>query len=372
MDPAGMAAKELEGGTVLVGRLSLKEYMEGLKRGWMGRVDEWSLEGDVRKKVEGDGVFEPKKMEVGGSDSDSDSALSSPQQLEAVAAAAAPEAAPPAPAHKASAFSFLSRPTSPTPQANIDPNSPTATATVAAPIPEHYHQPPNPLPALPPITLLPFTNHMGFKQFPHMIYDFFTERYRVRQGADAALALIGGQTRPFEGPDANGSANISSTGSETHSTPPSVSSELTASDSTPNDEVELDVNRKQGGDLDFNLASEPYIYKSFFKFPNTIAQTRKDYYTALEPRIENARAYEEGTRSLTEAEQSGTKKIESIEDLKAERILKEMRWQGGEDGYEIVKRGKGVVWDPRWEGWLKVFVNPGEKFGGAEGSTKFA
>ena len=42
---------------VLIGRHTLKEYMEGLKRGWMGPVNKLDREGDVAKTLEFDGVF---------------------------------------------------------------------------------------------------------------------------------------------------------------------------------------------------------------------------------------------------------------------------------------------------------------------------
>jgi import inner membrane translocase subunit TIM54 len=55
MDPSLDAQRELEGGTVLVGRASFKEYMEGLKRGWMGGVNPgvWRMMSRKRLRVMG-------------------------------------------------------------------------------------------------------------------------------------------------------------------------------------------------------------------------------------------------------------------------------------------------------------------------------
>lgn len=174
---------------------------------------------------------------------------------------------------------------------------------------------------------------MGFKAFPYFIYQFFTERHRVQAGADAALTLINGDTRPLQGPTESvdpGSAHV--------------------------DEQTGKLVR-QGGDLDFDLEGESFTRPSFKKFPSQIQQTRKDYYEALKPRVQSILDLRNGTREMTEAETSGKTKVETLDELKDERLKKEMRWCGGEDGYEIVKPEQGVVWDEKWDGWLRVFVN---------------
>lgn len=361
LDPASADQRELEGGTVLVGRLSLKEYLEGLRRGWTGGVDEWSLEGHVKRKVEGDGVFDAKAEDAFVADGETNP-TTAPQDasVETNESTRSPTQGAQTP-FKASGLSFLSRPT---PPSMPTPANPSTSAPAPPPIPAHLHTPPATLPPQAPLLLLPFTNHLGVMQFPNMIYDFFTERFKVRDGADAALALIFGQTRPFRGPTTTSSPSSTATD-------PSNTQE--SSDGTEKQQLESDNTPKSvGGDLDFDLASESYIRKSYNRdFLNTLQTARRDYYAALAPRIESARAYEEGKRELTEAEQSGKTKVETIEELKEERIKKEMRWMGGEDGFEVVRKGSRVSWDPKWEGWLSVFVKP-EEDGSKLGATEHA
>lgn len=299
----------------------------------MGGVNPWSLEDDVKRKVEGDGVFDehPVLKDAApnqASESGNDATLAA---LETDVPSTAPASAP-APTKPSSSLGFLNRPAPPTPMSGPGPGS--ASTTSPPSIPPHFHAPPSPLPPQAPLLFLPYTNHMGFKAFPYFIYQFFTERHRVRAGADAALTLINGETRPFQGPNTP------------DGTDPGVA------------HVDESTGRltRQGGDLDFDLEGESFTRPSFKKFPSQIQQTRKDYYEALKPRIQSILDLRNGVREMTDAETSGKTKVETLDELKDERIKKEMRWCGGEDGYEIVKPEAGVVWDPRWDGWLKVFT----------------
>jgi import inner membrane translocase subunit TIM54 len=316
MDPNFDAQREVEGGTVLVGRASFKEYMEGLRRGWMGNVNSWSLEDDVKRNVEGDGMFDDQATAAM-----KDIATSTTTDEDA---STTELSTPPMPPSNPTGLGFLSRPTP-----SLAPNGAPGAASSPS-IPAHLHLPPSPLPPQAPLLLLPYTNHMGFKAFPYFIYQFFTERHRVRAGSEAALALIESNTRPFQSP------------------------------TRPDEGVTTDEQTgklvRQGGDLDFDLEGESFTRKSFAKFPSQIATARKDYYDALRPRVDSVLDLQAGRREMTEAEKSGKTKVETIDELKDERIKKEMRWCGGEDGYEVVKPETPVVWDPRWDGWLKVFV----------------
>ena len=311
----------------MVGRASFKEYMEGMRRGWMGGVNPWSLEDDVKRKVEGDGIFDEHPVVKDSAPVEATETSTTAALETDIPGAARDESAATTP-KTPSTLGFLSRPAQPTPMAA--PGSPSGPATPS--IPPHFHNPPSPLPPQAPLLFLPYTNHMGFKAFPYFIYQFFTERHRVQAGADAALTLIDAQTRPFQGP--------------TTTEDPGVAHK---------DETTGKLTR-QGGDLDFDLEGESFTRPSFAKFPSQIEQTRKDYYTALRPRIQSILDLRNGVREMTEAETSGKTKVETLDELKDERLKKEMRWCGGEDGYEIVKPEKGVVWDQRWDGWLKVFT----------------
>ena len=314
LNPEGLAQRELEGGTVLIGRASLKEYMEGLRRGWMGGVDQWEWEKDVEEKLKGDGVFETLPT---GSPDDfvSDETLSTPSPNNTLTAISPPPMSPPMPSsHLTTGLSFLARPPLPTssPFASQTPSSSAQTQV----IPPAYHIPPHPLPPQPPILLVPFTSHLGFRQVPMMLYDFFTERFRVRSGAEAALALIESKTREMEGPPSSRS------------------------------------------DLEFDNKAERWYKKSFKEVPSRTEKARKDYYATLEPKIHDIRDLDEGKRQLTDAEQKSTKPLATEVDLRAERQKKELRWQGTEEGYEIVKPETPVAWDDSFEGWLQVFETP--------------
>jgi import inner membrane translocase subunit TIM54 len=285
INPVEMAQRELEGGTVLVGRHTLKEYMEGLRRGWTGGVDEWDWEKSVEQELKYDGVFEK-----------------APEPVTEFAAEGENTVAPQQPAALPGTFSFLAK--APPPMASSTPSSQTA-------IPSSYHIPPYPLPPQAPILLLPFISHLGFKQVPYMVYDFFTERYRVQAGADAAIALIESQTRPLV-----------------------------------------------YSDLEFDRNSEKYYKKDWVKLPTKTQEAREEYYKKLEPRLESVRQLARGERDLTDEEKKSDKPVTTEQDLIEERKKKEMRWKGQEEGFEIVRTDKEVTWDEKWEGWLNVFELP--------------
>lgn len=246
LDPAETQRRAVESGVVVVGRASLKEYLEGLRRGWGGGVDEWEWEKEVEKTLAGDGVF-------GESES------------------------PPVP----------------------------------APAPASPPTPPSPLPPTPPLLLLPFTNHLGFLQLPYMILDFFNERAKVRQGAQSALALIEGPTRDMHRDDAE----------------------------------------------HWEEKSEGWYNKTARQLPERLQKARTEYYESIRSRIDLARAYENGDRQMTEEEKKANK-VERIQDIQAERLKKELRWRGSEEGWEIVKPETPATWRDNWEGWLKVYQVP--------------
>ncbi|KAF7322400.1 hypothetical protein HMN09_00017900 [Mycena chlorophos] len=134
----------LEGGIIIIGRPTFKEFMEGLKRGWTEPLDKVDREELLAQELEADGRFDD--VEEGD--------LPSQQQP--------------------------------------SPLAPMAYPTSSAPLPI--------IPPLPPIALVPFTNLLGFTKIPLMIWDWFNRRHHVRNGAEAAYRVIVGQTRPFVGP----------------------------------------------------------------------------------------------------------------------------------------------------------------------------
>ncbi|KIK66186.1 hypothetical protein GYMLUDRAFT_219101 [Collybiopsis luxurians FD-317 M1] len=70
--------------------------------------------------------------------------------------------------------------------------APSVTRSTASPLP--------PIPPLPPLLLVPFIDYLGFAQIPYMLLDFFYKRRHVREGGEAALRAVWGATRSWEGP----------------------------------------------------------------------------------------------------------------------------------------------------------------------------
>ncbi|KAL1409656.1 mitochondrial import inner membrane translocase subunit tim54 [Vanrija albida] len=290
LSPETVRQRELEGGTILIGRPSLKEYLAGLHLAYNNGVNEWVWEKEIDRAIKNDGVFDEPVT----------AAPDAPAEPE-------PEAAPLTPATpNYTNLSFLSRP----------PPTPAVPAAAPAPavIPEAWHAAPDQLPPQPPILLVPFHNHLGFKQIPFMIYDWFTERKRVQAGAEAAYALLTNEIRPFVAPGEG---------------------------PTP--------------DTDFDTKAESYYKNRYEGLPERTEQARKDYYKDLAPRLESARQFARGERGLTDEEKKSDKPIVTEDALREERRKKELRWLGAIEGFEIVRPEAPVAWDPKWNGWLRVF-----------------
>ncbi|EKD02255.1 hypothetical protein A1Q2_03402 [Trichosporon asahii var. asahii CBS 8904] len=348
-----------EGGVVLMGRPTMKEYMAGLTAGWSNGVSEWVWEDSVKSTLGDEPFADPPAPPAG------EVVLESSPEGTAVAATPVP-AVPtgagvqhvglPNPAAKLSLppveddepvkkswwsglFGHGGRKApSPSPQ--------TQTQTPEAPqkfsIPPNWHEPPTPLPPHAPVLLVDWCNHLGFKQIPYMIYDFFTEHKRVKAGAEAAYALITEQVRAFE--------------------PPSVTAEVAVvEDAEALHEGEAipsaaSIAGHQGGDLDFDTQFEKYYKKDYAKTPEEIGKEREKYYDEKLPkRVEAAKAFARGEREITPEEQKSDKPVETVQMLRDERNKKELRWEGNLEGWSIVKPDTPVAWDPRFAGWLKVY-----------------
>ncbi|KAG1756351.1 mitochondrial import inner membrane translocase subunit Tim54 [Suillus paluster] len=288
--------RELEGGIVVVGRHTLKEFMSGLKRGWTESMDRVDKEDMLAQELASDGRFdEPEETVV---------------DLEGVEGEPLPTRSRLLPSNNAALFSPLQMPSS----------SPSKSTQSTSTLPAHLDTPPSTIPTLPTLLLVPFTNHIGFRQVPHMIWGFFNERHKVRAGSEAAYSLIMSHRRPFVAPSAS--------------------------------EIQLSQpDGRQGGDLDFDLPAESYYDGAYT--PSETEKARKTYYDALPAKLAIARALARGTRVPTKEEDSHPPPTEV--ELRAERLKKEMRWRGDEDGWEIVKPGQPVQWDERFSDALQVF-----------------
>ena len=307
--------RKLDGGTVIVGRPSFKEFMAGTRRGWTEGLEKLDKEEALSHLLESDGHFDepedPSFVNVGDLDGE--------------------------PIHTPSKLPSNNGIYSP-----LQMRSPTPPPRSSESIPAAKNIPPTTIPHAPPILFVPFINMLGFKQIPLMIWDFFNERHKVRSGSEAAYRLVMNQTRPI--------------------IPPPYPSPNPFSDTTA-EQLELSLDR-HGGDLDYDKEAESYYKKSLSDTSEEIEKARSKYYEGLPAKLETARALARGTRKLTSDEQSHPPPTEV--ELRAERMKKELRWRGDLAGWDLIKPEKGVVWDSRFAASMKVFVDPSEDGGGEE------
>ncbi|KAI6166838.1 mitochondrial import inner membrane translocase subunit Tim54 [Pisolithus thermaeus] len=317
-------ARELEGGVILVGRHSLKEYLEGLVRGWTCGLENVDREERLAQELAADGTFDEVdegKSPVGVVDDPEVEPIPTSSRLPPSRNAAL---LPPLGFYK------------PPPVSDV-----TSKLLVAS------VNPPSTLPPQPPLLLVPFTNHIGFRYIPHMIWSFFNERDRVRAGAEAAYALVIGQTRDFRGPNSWHSEDA-----PLQETPKSTEGEAASGT----------LDSMQGGDLDFMLWSEKFFAPH--SPLSSISDARKSYYSSLPSRLTAARQLARGECEMTKEEEKNPPASEV--ELRAERLTKESKWRAQEEGWNIVRPGMGVRWDERFRGVLKVFKLPEE--GGSTGT----
>ncbi|XP_006457997.1 hypothetical protein AGABI2DRAFT_190382 [Agaricus bisporus var. bisporus H97] len=294
--------RELDGGIIVIGRPTWKEFLHGLHRGWTEGLQNIDQDEVLARELEDDGAFdepdEPEPVGEGSSEARPGSLMQ----------------------HKPSLYS-------PIQLSNIlQPQSKSTTVSSSSPgltnIP-----PPSEIPPLPPILLVPFTDYIGLTQIPLMIWGFFNQRQKVQSGAEAAYNVIMKHTRPLR--------------------PPSDDSELIESE-VPPDSVR--------GDLDFDKQSDAYLKKSLNEIPDDIEKARKKYYEELPNRLETARALARGLREPTSDELSNPPLTEV--ELRQERINKERRWRNDLVGWTIVKPNTPAVWDNRFRYAIQIFTGP--------------
>lgn len=330
----------MEGGTILIGRHTFKEYMHGLQQGWTESLQAVDAEEVLANRLSEDGRFdepeEPFALDPGsnetGSSDDSPPSSSSP------ALRPSPTARPPS-----SLFAPLSRNQQPSPQSSLSEST--------SAVPESMTQIPESIPIQPPILLVYYPNRLGFLNIPLIIADFFNERKNVRIGCEAAYKLVMNESRPFIPPTSTiiskdeGSSSPTENGeTETTSVPESSGSALGL--------------MGHGGDADFAVDSEDNFGKSFAKLPKTTAKARESYYKELPDKLKLARALARGEREPTKDEQAYPPSTEV--ELRSQRLSKEKKWTSDEDAWKWLRAGSGVTWDERFESALRVFTTPVE------------
>ncbi|PWN42841.1 hypothetical protein IE81DRAFT_312932 [Ceraceosorus guamensis] len=355
--------RELEGATVIVGRPAYKEYMWGLKEGWTTSLPaaRSDLDEPLAKRLAEDSVFDEVEYpevaqarekaerlrnasplsrddeewqqalaEAEGSAAVSDTATQggssisgsflSDAERNAAAALASLEgegdgAGAPLPPRRHGGGATGSIPFTMGPRSVVEGiSSPAADARLA---------PPAQIPAQAPLVFVDYINLYGFRYAPRRIYEFFYQRQKVRQGAEAGLAIALGaiaNAREFEG----------------------ASSVQAYRQSPP-----------QGGDLDWGLRSEDFILPRFEKTPTDVSKARESYYKDLPRQIRDTRTLARGLREPSAVEKNNPPKTEM--QLREERMRREREWEWTEQGYEILRKDNGVAWHEAFRGSLRVF-----------------
>ncbi|KAL5636508.1 hypothetical protein ACGC1H_000459 [Rhizoctonia solani] len=326
--PQQKREREIQGGTLIVGRHTLKEYFHGLHLGWSEALNDIDREELLARQLASDGILDEPEVP------DSTDSLvdeKSPKAHTSVNLASSP---------RSPLFSHvLTQPTVPS----------TLKSSELPPTPQFSESPTTPpeIPPQPPLLLLSFKNLIGFRFIPHMIFDFFNERKRSKEGAEAAYTLIEGHIRDFVPPEHETRPN--------HLSSQSFATNLegleTLADSLPKLE-------SQGGDLDFDIEQERYIPKSYNKTPKEIAEARKKYYEALPGKLAVARSLARGEREPTKEEREHPPPTEV--ELTTERFKKELKWREDLDGWRLLRVGSGVDWDYRFANALRVYRPPPE------------
>ncbi|KAF9527016.1 inner membrane protein import complex subunit Tim54-domain-containing protein [Crepidotus variabilis] len=318
---------ELQGGVVLVGRPTFKEYMFGLKKGWTDGLDKVDKEEKLARAFDDDTVFDELPDEpvglVGGEESSLD-----------------------APSNPISAFpsSQTSPIFSPMQMALSSPSSSPSQSLKTSSKSQDSHSPPTVIAPQPPILFVPFLNYIGFKQIPIMCWDWFNQRHKVRSGAEAGYKLVMDVTRSIEVPE-------------------SIAQELSAEDSLTTRSVteknSSPPSDRPLGDLDFDTVVEWYYNSSALRLPEDTEKARKNYYAGLPKKLAVARELSRGTREPTTEEMNYPPPTEV--ELRAERMKKEKRWREDVEGWGIVDPSKKIAWDERFRYALRVFADPPEE-----------
>ncbi len=151
--------EQLNGGIVIVGRPTWKEFMMGLKKGWTDPLDIVDHNEELSRELKADGQLDEPDEPMEGTSA-------SPAQM-----------------HNPQFYASLQA------KPSLPPPSPAPTVDVPATIP-----------TLPPILLVSFVDYVGIKLVPHMIWDWMNRRHYVRTGAEAGYRLVMAHTHSINPP----------------------------------------------------------------------------------------------------------------------------------------------------------------------------
>lgn len=347
---------ELDGGIVLLGRGALKEYLWALRKGFNEEIDlveEGKLEGlglgagERRKDGRWEREEEVMVRELAAEDLAADSAPF--DYVEPVASFENGGRSDPAdddilaPAALSMAYA---------PYRNMMPTTPLVTdSPVPAPA-RSTLPPPAQLPPQPPLLFVPFSHPFGVIQWPSKLLHFFNHRDDVRRGGEFALMAINDKYRPMENPTLrteSGELQGLLDDELVAQVRRGEQKDLTMEDGVPSGSKDLDMS--------FEKEETPsYFRKSYRTLPSAHEYAKRTFYTVdLPPKLAIARELA-GGRTPTKAENKYPPKTEN--ELRKDRLEKELRWRRELEGWGTRRAGSGLAWDEKWgmSDAFKVFV----------------
>ncbi|GAA94865.1 uncharacterized protein L969DRAFT_97173 [Mixia osmundae IAM 14324] len=355
--------QEIQGGTLIIGHNTLKEYLYALRKGWLSELD---LVQAARDNDEPDAALSARLAKLHVFDDPADQLNSDgpnvgnidDEPAPPVLTRLQPQSAAPEAGSVSRWSSWLKPAVQPPPLPAFELNPP---FEVDAPEPTPRILPaPAQLPTQPPIAIVAYDHPLGsMRWWPLKSWRLlFGERERVRRGAETALAILNCHTRPLRGPS-DQRYILARTGSELGAV-----GELEA----PQDNFLTEEGKmkdydytplESGTDLDIGSDAELHYIRAFRKWPETIASSRKEWYTQLPKKLALARELARGDREPTKEEVKYPPITET--ELRQQQLDKERRWQNEEEGWKVTRAGSKVAWDERMEEALYLFVKSSEE-----------
>ncbi|KAH9458106.1 hypothetical protein MJO28_005168 [Puccinia striiformis f. sp. tritici] len=341
----------LTGGTLILGRATLKEYLWGLKNGYEQRIPLDELDDDERfsKHLEEAGIFEidaypaefssnddsnmpeglrsvhEQLMETRGQDESLDSSSSMNDQSST------------SPDKKPSNFFTLFSQSIDTPSSHLSSSNSNSNVTTLAS---------TQIPLQAPLLLVPFDHPIGIRWWPLKTYRFFNKREQVELGAQTAMKLIQSQTRPIEPP--TNTAGLSEF--------PKLCS-ATAVEEKDLEDVNIQINLTGSRDLDF-LAPDAdlHLRRSYRKLWKRVIEERDLFRKELKDRLIACRQ----SSASNHPEEAGQAEPLNESQLRQEAFQKERKWSDQLHGWSIVRQGSGVSWSPDMSDALKIYESSHE------------
>lgn len=304
--------RELEGGIVLIGRPALKEWAWALREGWSPAIPATPVDRDeilASELASNDSVFEEEDTAAEGDENDPETTTPvSPAQTGFML----PSQIGLQSMQKGGPMPFAAPST-----------TPAVSTPAATPAKEDMRmlEPLVPIPAQPPICFVDFTNLAGWRNIPRRVGRFFYRREQVRQGCEAALAIV-------------------------------LGSKNDAREFDPGAPHSIPADPPQGHDLDWGLEEESYYPPAFDNTPHYIERERKSFYDELKKELKASRELSRGEREPTRSEKNEMPRSEV--ELREQRFKRENGWRDLDEGYHIVRPQAGVAWDEAWRGSLRV------------------